>query len=47
MVVPLLLLVAVRLDEPSHVTEPSGFFLMYLYWNAVLAGSVTVADQVG
>lgn len=31
----------------SQVIEPSGFFLMYLYWSAVFAGSDTVADEVG
>ncbi len=36
-----------RFGSLSQVTEPSGFFLMYLYWNAVLAGSDTVATQVG
>jgi hypothetical protein len=38
---------AVRFDEPSQVTLPSGFFLMYLYWMAVFFGSHTVVDQTG
>jgi len=38
---------AVRLDEPSQVIVPSGFFLMYLYWMAVFFGSQTVVDQTG
>src|SRR3954468_20448086 len=37
----------VRLEEPSQVTLPSGFFLMYLYWMAVFLGSHTVLDQTG
>lgn len=36
-----------RFGSDSQVTEPSGFFLRYLYWNAVFAGSGTVADHVG
>jgi hypothetical protein len=38
---------AVRFDEPSQVTVPSGFFLTYLYWMAVFFGSHTVVDQTG
>ena len=36
-----------RFGSDSQVTDPSGFFLMYLYWKVVFGGSGTVADQVG
>jgi hypothetical protein len=36
-----------RLGSLSQVTEPSGFFLMYLSWTAVFAGRATVARQTG
>lgn len=36
-----------RFGSDSQVTDPSGFFLRYLYWNAVFGGSGTVADHVG
>jgi hypothetical protein len=36
-----------RLGSLSQVTLPSGFFLMYLYWTVVFAGSGTVPLHTG
>ena len=39
--------VSLRFGSDSQMIEPSGFFLMYLYWNEVFAGRLTPADQTG